>query len=287
MKKIIVAFFLLLVVLGVGFVVYYRFFNVDYQIKSMVKAMQEVESFQLDISGTIQEESVQAGIRMIESEIYVRFPEPDSSQGVAEQWIKLEDLQSEEINLFDELAYFAQLVMASKRNIPEIVNGQATTVYDILPNLDYIDQDFSSFSGVLWINPRNHLLYQARINGSILSPIVEPVKLDLTFDFSKYNQSDKIETPEATFFDGLSAAAQGQAEGLFNLDSKSKETDSDNSNKAKDSDGDGLPDADEGFYGSNMFDPDSDNDGISDGEEVDNGQNPTGSGSLFNFGLPE
>ena len=287
MKKLIVAIFLLLVVLGVAFFIYQRFFNINYQIKSMVKAMQEVESFQVDISGTIQKEPVQAGIRMIESEIYVRFPEPDSSQSVDEQWLKLEGLQSEQINLLDELAYFAQLVIASKRNIPEIVNGQGTTVYDVLPNLDYIDQDYSGFSGVLWISPRSHLLYQATINGSILNPVVEPVKLDLIFEFSKYNQPEQIETPEVVLFDSLPAAAQGQAERLFNIDSESKETDSDNSNEAKDTDGDGLTDADEGFYGSNMFDPDSDDDGISDGEEVRNGQNPTGSGSLFNFGLPE
>jgi OmpA-OmpF porin, OOP family len=36
----------------------------------------------------------------------------------------------------------------------------------------------------------------------------------------------------------------------------------------KDSDGDGLPDADEGTWGTDPFDPDSDKDGLNDGEEV-------------------
>jgi hypothetical protein len=42
----------------------------------------------------------------------------------------------------------------------------------------------------------------------------------------------------------------------------------------------------EGFYGSDVNNPDSDGDGINDGDEVANGDSPVGDGSLFNFGLP-
>lgn len=53
-----------------------------------------------------------------------------------------------------------------------------------------------------------------------------------------------------------------------------------------DTDGDGLSDELEAFYGTNMNNPDTDGDGYTDGDEVNNGYNPTGSGGLFNFGLP-
>ncbi|MFH1142732.1 MAG: hypothetical protein ABIH67_00985 [Candidatus Uhrbacteria bacterium] len=285
MKKIILAIFLLLVTLGVAWFVYNRFFDVDYQIRSMVKAMQEVESVQVDISGTIQEESVQAGLRMIDGQTYVSFPGMEQL-GLAEQWVKLEDLQSEEIGFFDELADFAELIIASKRDISEITNGQATKVYDIVPNLEIINQDYANLTGVLWINPRSHLLSQAKINGTIIYPEVGETTYDLVLVFSKYNQADQIETPEV----GVLDLPQGSAEReqiFTDPESNGKETNGNTSAGARDTDGDGLPDADEGFWGTNMYDPDSDDDGVSDGEEVKNGQDPTGSGSLFNFGLPE
>ncbi|MFH1047393.1 MAG: hypothetical protein V1738_03760 [Patescibacteria group bacterium] len=53
----------------------------------------------------------------------------------------------------------------------------------------------------------------------------------------------------------------------------------------QDSDGDGLPNALEFFYGCDAHNPDSDGDGQNDGAEIDAGQNPNGSGGLFDFGL--
>ena len=108
-------------------------------------------------------------------------------------------------------------------------------------------------------------------------------EVEMNILFSDHNSAVVVET-----VDNDLPASDSVDDNALPIVTDSEEVDDQPENTGPiDSDNDGIYDADEGFYGSDPHNPDTDGDGYLDGDEIENGYNPTGSGTLFNFGLPE
>jgi len=180
---------------------------------------------------------------------------------------------------------------------------------DELEEIEEFIDAIEDLTGKLWIEVGTHLLHRASVNGEVETPDGSSFDLTATVELTDHNEDLEIEKPEdALSFAEMIGAAFGEmfgglpmAEEGFSgteVDTTDDETGfydeydydydlEELEDYVTDSDGDGLPDMTEGFYGSDINNPDTDGDGVNDGDEVANGDNPTGSGSLFNFGLPE
>lgn len=114
-----------------------------------------------------------------------------------------------------------------------------------------------------------------------------------TLVFSNYGRPIKVDVPQATdietelgpIFSKKLNLSSGRKETVVNEPVPKANEASGTIAAGADSDGDGLSDSQEGFYGSDAWNPDTDGDGWSDGFEVNKGMNPAGAGSLFGFGL--
>lgn len=172
-----------------------------------------------------------------------------------------------------------------------------------LASIDLAILAVAELDGRLWIEVGTHLLHKATVTGPVLLDD-KNFELDLEVYFSNHDETVVIDEPEdavtfmemigASFLGGLDSADFGSPM-MYELDeSESYDTLPTTEGEAfdwesmtADMDSDGLPDSAEVFYGSDPNNPDTDGDGVSDGDEVSSGTNPNGSGSLFNFGLPE
>ncbi len=219
------------------------------------------------------------------------------------------------------------VIVTSVSKVIEMIDGHVSRMYEVQPNPDgirtfaigliriieereptteelegieeFIDA-ISELDGKLWIEPNTHLLYKMTVGGSI-KEIERGFDLELTAVFSKHNETMVIEEPKdaKTFleilgdsfggiFGGLPTAEEGGSANIFEMEDFDFEGLPEGGTIiGVDSDGDGISDADEGFYGTDPNNPDSDGDGYTDGEEIESGNNPLGTGHLFQFGLPE
>jgi len=236
------------------------------------------------------------------------------------------ELTEEQQQEVEALVARSSFVLVNSANITEIVNGVATRMFEVEPDLvgirdfamksfeitndeemspadlaelDALITSIANLQGTLWIDTKTHYLHRVTVWGPASSPEGDEVNLYIKAEFTNHDDSMSIEVPKNYVgFEELFGAALGDAFGLpeaeegefdyFGGDNEvSKGFPEAGSGTSLDSDGDGLPDADEGFYGTDPFDTDSDNDGILDGQEVEDGSNPMGTGHLFQFGLPE
>jgi len=183
---------------------------------------------------------------------------------------------------------------------PDFVKGTSVNLYQVEPAADTAVA-ISGLTAWLWIDPETHLLLKAVITGNSQSESMGQFGLELTLEFSGHNNPDEIEVPvgvkllsqvlvEAMLTEmGLPSASDGEQNRLdYDVpDVDPSGLQDEMPDMTGDGDGDGLSDTAEMFYGTDPTNPDSDADGYSDGDEVKGGFNPMGSGSLFNFGLPE
>jgi len=207
----------------------------------------------------------------------------------------------------------------------DVVGGIDTMHYEVLPEVLFIKDYFVTaetvrkgreltseerrvvdrfFSNVkaetseVWIGHSDYYLYRALFK-FLYDDGVRLGTFTLTLRFSNFNHPVGVEGPEGEVqniseivesllpslvtrlpmasFGGQNVIGDGGRTGGLPVDVPDL--------KDADPDGDGLSNSLEFFYGSDPHNPDSDGDGMKDGEEVGSGRNPTGEGSLFDFGI--
>lgn len=194
-----------------------------------------------------------------------------------------------------ELLYFKDyfIVAQTLRLGRELTNAERLKVETFFA-------DVTPESGELWIGRGDYYLYRMRLRFRYDDGTRSGV-LDLTANFSEFNLRPDIKVPEGEVQDiqpilrsllpslvsHLPLAKEGGdrvligEEGSRGLGVEVVQIGN------EDPDGDRLPNALELFYGSDPNNPDTDGDGVGDGDEVQAGRNPTGPGSLFDFGITE
>ena len=166
----------------------------------------------------------------------------------------------------------------------------AVSYQSIVERVDALD----SAHGTMWIGRKSFLLHRL---------VVKTPDTDLRIALSDFNKPVTIEAPQEITdirlilsdlgfnVSALPTAADGRSTGSSTTTGGTEfgalpgTEDNAAAVKANDPDEDGLGNSFEYFYGSNPNNPDTDGDGVNDGEEVRHGQNPTGKGSLFSFGV--
>lgn len=162
--------------------------------------------------------------------------------------------------------------------------------------LDVFFANVTPDDGELWIGKRDFRLYRMRLRFHYDGPDRRGV-LDIAADFSLHDQAVEIDPPAGetvnvepivrSLLPGLTGRLPVAAEGgqqivtgglPVGLTVGAEESD-------PDPDKDGLPNSLEFFYMTDPNNPDTDGDGVSDGDEVARGDNPTGPGKLFDFGI--
>jgi hypothetical protein len=301
MKKAIVMILLLAIAAIVAFFVYQSVFSTRAHIERMIEAMQEVDSVVVEIDGTIDNQVLTGEVRVINEKIYFRFEPADQETEdlislIAGQWIEFDD---EETLDEDTFTISADMIGEIKQYPPEVINGSVARIYHVAPVTDVITP-VSGLSAWFWIDTETHLLLKVEISGSATNESFGDFGLELTLEFSEHNNPDQITVPdgvrllsevliEAMLSEmNLPSAPDGEQNRLdYDLSDSGDSGMGEVPDLTGDNDGDGLSDTAELFYGTDPTNPDSDADGYSDGDEVSGGFNPMGSGSLFNFGLPE
>tara|TARA_Y100000031_G_scaffold140176_1_gene167629 strand:- start:139 stop:1047 length:909 start_codon:yes stop_codon:yes gene_type:complete len=302
MKKAILLILLLAIAAVVAYFVFQKVFSAQAEIERMVAAMREVDSIIVEVDGTMDNQVLVGEVRVIEGKTYFKFDPIDQATDdliglMAGQWIEFDD---EEVLDDDTFAISADMIKVTKQGPPEIIRGTATRVFHVVPAVDAATS-VSGLSAWLWIDTKTHLLLRAEISGNSQNEMLGEFGLEFTLEFSEHNNPDQIEVPpgvrllsevfiEAMLSEmGLPSAAEGDQNRLdYDMpDAGSSGLGGEIPDLTGDGDGDGLTDTAELFYGTDPTNPDSDGDGYSDGDEVSGGFNPLGSGSLFNFGLPE
>jgi hypothetical protein len=229
------------------------------------------------------------------------------------------DLTVEQLEALAELLTKIDLVEVPQTGIATIINGDSALPYDFVMHQDGVLAFLSTlwemrhgtaidaisyqelqtsvaamedWSGTMWIGRKSFLLHKLVINAPTFS---------FTLELSDFNQPIELAAPAVkttdvrqalkdlgfntaalpTASEGRQPSASQTAEGIGLPDASTNE----NQTANDDPDEDGLPNSLETFYGSDANNPDTDGDGVTDGEEVSRGQNPTGKGSIFSFGL--
>lgn len=154
----------------------------------------------------------------------------------------------------------------------------------------------------LWIGTTDHLLYRFQMAGKVADPSFAPAgaseekgtTVDVLVNLTDFNAPFGGEAPKkTTAFSSFANAILGSLAPSGNLSvptvglvaNDSAHLPVETTDATDDADHDGLSAAVEAFYQTNPSKADTDGDGKSDGEEVLSGQNPSGTGSLFGFGL--
>jgi hypothetical protein len=171
--------------------------------------------------------------------------------------------------------------------------------------IDDVFADVTAEHGEVWIGKSDKYLHRMtmrfRFNGD-----VRKGTLDMTFDFSDFDQRFKIDTPTEEVQDiepilssllptvlpnlPLSDAfvdGNGDRVIVDGADGRTYLGGDGSGTIDPDPDGDGLTNSLELFYGSDPNGPDTDGDGMNDGDEVAASRNPTGPGKLFDFGITD
>jgi len=159
-------------------------------------------------------------------------------------------------------------------------------------------QALESLSWRLWIDKNNHLLHRLQASGAVKEEGQSTLTLvDLIVEFYGFNEVFEVMAPVSNVFTlqqllGVTFGFLPKAGDAVDILSKigsplgaTARLPKVFSSASNDLDNDGLENILEGFYGTDLRNPDTDGDGMNDGDEVRNGQNPRGKGSLFGFGL--
>ncbi len=145
----------------------------------------------------------------------------------------------------------------------------------------------------LWIGIDDHLLYRFQAAGVVDGK----TSVDILVNLFDYDAPFGIENPNpkktvtfSSIYRAMTGSLESSVDMLVGSGSSTGSTDAtrlpvETTTKADDADGDGLSAIVEAFYMTNPNVADTDGDGKSDGEEVLSGKNPSGTGSLFGFGL--
>ncbi len=228
------------------------------------------------------------------------------------------DLSIEQFEELAELLRQIDLVEVPQTGVATIMHGDATLPYSFVIHeegllvflstlwemrhgtaisaVDYqsLQADVAamqSWSGTLWIGRKTFLLHKLELNAPTFS---------FTLELSDFNEPVELTAPTIQATDvrqalkdlgfntaGLPTANAGRSSNTIHSSDGENSLPSASGSAATndDPDEDGLPNSLETFYGTDGNNPDTDGDGVTDGEEVSRGQNPTGKGSIFSFGL--
>ncbi len=265
-KKIIAILIIILAAVGAGYLVYLRFFDPVAAIERMWSVMSEKEAVQISFSGTLGEDEV-TGEFVLELDDSV-------SEAVFEQV-----LGPRVTDVSEEMFTLSTFTIDWPRHPITYVNNRLSQRYELLNE---------QFTVYLWIETETRYLVSAEVQGSFVDHSAEEVIVDLTLNFTEPQVQVTEEIEETVGSSGLPEAAEGTNNNVVEVETSEVEIEAwDLEALEGDRDGDGLSDTSEVFYGTYPDIPDTDGDGVLDGDEVDQGTNPLGSGSLFNFGLPE
>jgi hypothetical protein len=127
-------------------------------------------------------------------------------------------------------------------------------------------------AGTLWLGTDDHLPRKIMVS---LGDHAKDVRGTITIDFSKYNDTVRVDIPQRivpieTFLSDPTGSEGSTEEVIFFPDDMLTLPSPDN----PDTDGDGLTDILEDFYGTDPLSADTDQDGYTDATEIENGFNP-------------
>lgn len=208
----------------------------------------------------------------------------------------------EKLDAFRQLVRETDWFHAPKGTITEILHGRVTRLYTSELNADAVvefdralflllhDREpsleeherievrraiWSATRMNLWIDSADGWLHRALIQFADVS------ELDVLFEEhpgTDIHAEEVVDLPDADIVT--------DAERVERLPVVPPQDDEPVDGTEGDWDNDGLLNEQELFYGTDPRNADTDSDGYMDGEEVKNGYNPSGDGTLFNFGLP-